>query len=93
MKAIRYTQSFFAVGELGHSEEKFKKGQTYPVTPESEKHVRRGIAEVVEVEDPPAAEPEASAEAARDTAAEAAAPAADQAPAPDAAPEQPRRKK
>lgn len=86
MKAIRYTKPFFAVGELGHSEEKFKAGQTYPVTPESEKHVRRGIAEVVEVEDPPAAEPEASAAPTGNT-------TADQAPAQASAPEQPRRKK
>lgn len=80
MKAIRYTKPFFAVGEFGHSEEKFKAGQTYPVTPESEKHVRRGIAEMVEVEDLPAAEPAGDTTAAK-------------APAQDAAPEQPRRKK
>lgn len=50
MKVIKYTQSCFATNAHGVSEEKFKAAGFYPVTDESSKHVRRGIA--VEIDAP-----------------------------------------
>jgi hypothetical protein len=54
MKAIRYTQSFHAVGEHGFSAPVYEAGKDYPVTDETRRHVARGIAEEVDLPDPAA---------------------------------------
>lgn len=48
MKVIRYNETWFDVGPSGTSEAKFVKGQVYPISNETKRHVEHGIAEEID---------------------------------------------
>lgn len=55
MKRVLYSADFREVGTLGFSLVKFAAGTHYPVTDETLRHVGRGIAREIDVEDEPEA--------------------------------------
>lgn len=50
---IRFNDNFHAVDGAGNSSVKYRAGETYPATEETERLVASGIAEVVEIADEP----------------------------------------
>jgi hypothetical protein len=52
---IRFTENFHAVDGAGNSSIKYRAGETYPATEETERLTASGIAVVVEIVDEPAA--------------------------------------
>lgn len=48
---IRFTENFHAVDGAGNSSIKYRAGETYPVTEETEHLTASGIAEAVEIAD------------------------------------------
>lgn len=50
---IRFTENFHAVDGAGNSSIKYRAGETYPATEETERLTASGIAEAVEIADEP----------------------------------------
>lgn len=50
---IRFTENFHAVDGAGNSSIKYRAGETYPATEETERLAASGIAEAVEIADEP----------------------------------------
>lgn len=51
---IRFTENFHAVDGAGNSSIKYRAGETYPATEETERLAASGIAEAVEIAEEPA---------------------------------------
>lgn len=89
MKVIRYIASWFEVGPSGVSEARYKAGQCYPVTEETQRHVVTGAAEEIEASEEVQLAMEAAAKVKADAEAAPAATSPDVAPVAETTPATP----
>lgn len=64
---ILFASNFHAVDGAGNSSVKYRAGEQYPATEETERLAASGIAEAVDIIDEPAATPDVAATPAADT--------------------------